>query len=178
MAWLRKHRVKFAQPPLNAGKLPPYWRKIQKDLWNAYRGTCAYLCIYFEWPSGTSSIDHFIAKSRNAGVAYEWSNYRLSSLGMNRNKNRFDDILDPFEIKSDTFLLNLASGEIKPNPDLACDARSKAVETIDRLGLNDPECMKMRADHYTDFLKHDVSCNWLERKSPFVWYEARRQNLL
>ena len=97
---------------------------------------------------------------------------------MNRNKNRFDDILDPFEIEPDTFLLNLASGEIRPNPILPPGVAAKAEDTIKRLELNDPECKKMRTDHYTDVLQNVVSPNWLERKSPFVWYEAKRQGLL
>lgn len=49
-----------------------------------------------KWPLGSHSTDHFIAKSSNTGQAYEWSNYRLSCLGANRSKNRFDDVLDPF----------------------------------------------------------------------------------
>ena len=178
LAWLGKHRIKLTQPPPIAGKLPPYWQKIQKALWDAYRGVCAYLSIYFEWSTGASSTDHFIAKSKDASQAYEWSNYRLSCLGMNRNKNRFDDILDPFEIQPDTFLLNLASGEIRPNPSLPREVTTRAEDTVKRLELNDPECKKMRTDHYTDFLNQDVSANWLERKSPFVWYEAKRQGLL
>ncbi|MBI4323878.1 MAG: hypothetical protein HY674_01300 [Chloroflexi bacterium] len=178
LAWLRKHKINLRQPPPDASMLPPHWRKIQKPLWDAYGGICSYLCLYFEWPLGASSVDHFVAKSRDAGAAYEWLNYRLSCLGMNRNKNRFDNILDPFEIQSDTFLLNLASGEIRPNPNLPPGVAAKAEDTITRLGLNDPECMKMRTDQYTDLLRQDVSPSWLERKSPFVSYEAKRQGLL
>jgi uncharacterized protein (TIGR02646 family) len=178
LTWLKKHKLNPTQQPLDTSKLPPHWQRIQKDLWDAYRGICAYLCIYFEWTLGASSTDHFVAKSRNAAMAYEWSNYRLSCLGMNRNKNRFDDILDPFEIQPDTFLLNLASGEIKPNPSLSGEVTARAEDTAKRLRLNDPECKTMRTDHYTFFLNKDVSANWLERKSPFVWYEAKRQGLL
>ncbi len=125
LAWLRKRRIKSAEQPPDASRLPPHWRKIQKPLWDAYQGTCAYLCIYFEWPLGASSVDHFVAKSKNAGQAYEWLNYRLSCLGMNRNKNRFDDILDPFEIQPNALVLNLATGEIKPNPDAPPELKRK-----------------------------------------------------
>jgi uncharacterized protein (TIGR02646 family) len=147
-------------------------------LWTAYEGVCAYLCIFFEWPLGAQSTDHFIAKSRLAGQAYEWSNFRLSCLGMNRAKNRFDDILDPFEIAADTFVLNLATGEIKPNPQLPKPMRKLAEATIERLGLREPDTTEMRARHFQDYLEHHVDEHHLKRWSPSVWYEARRQGLL
>jgi len=178
LLWLRRHRVPLAQPPPDPTKLPTHWRKCQKALWDAYHGVCAYLCIYFAWPLGASSTDHFVAKSKEAGKAYEWSNFRLSCMGMNRNKNRFDDILDPFEIEPNTFVLNLANGEIKPNPDLPGALKERADETIKRLQLDDPETNKMRAEHYSDFLRGDVSAEWLRRRSPFVWHEGNRQRLL
>jgi len=176
--WLSKKKIPLDQPPPDPSKLPVYWQRCQKKLWDAYNGVCAYLCIYFHWPLGASTTDHFVAKSQEAGKAYEWSNYRLSCLGMNRNKNRFDDILDPFEIVPDTFVLNLASGEIKPNPNLPPQLRQKAEATIKRLKLDDPETNRMRGDHYSDYLRHDVAEPWLAKNSPFVWYEAKRQGLL
>jgi uncharacterized protein (TIGR02646 family) len=176
--WLARQRIPLNTPPPDPAKLPPYWQACQKQLWKAYRGVCAYLSIRFEWPSGTSTTDHFAAKSRAAGLAYEWSNYRLSCLGMNRNKNRFDDLLDPFEIDHETFVLNLASGEISPNRALHPLLMAKAETTIQRLKLDDPETNLMRAGHYSDYLNEEVSDAYLARTSPFVWHEARRQGLL
>lgn len=177
LKWLKETRIPLNQAPPDPGALPPYWRRAQKKLWQTYQGVCSYLCIYFEWPLGSQSTDHFIAKSKNAGQAYEWANYRLSCLGMNRNKNRFDDILDPFEIEPDTFVLNLASGEIKPNPGLPPGMKVRADKTIKRLRLNDPETNRMRAEHYSEYL-HGVPEWKLKKDSPFVWYEADRQGLL
>ena len=178
LKWLSDNKVALDQPPPKPADLPPYWRKTQKKLWDAYEGVCAYLCIYFEWPLGAQSTDHFIAKSRLAGQAYEWKNYRLSCLGMNRVKNRFDDILDPFDIAADTFVLTLATGEINPNPELPNDVQTLAEATIERLKLRDPETNRMRAAHFDDYLREEVSVGYLKRHSPFVWYEARRQGLL
>lgn len=126
---------------------------------------------------GAQSTDHFIAKSRSAGQAYEWVNYRLSCLGMNRNKNRFDDILDPFEVESGTFVLNLASGEIKPNQELPPGMRERAKKTIKRLRLDDPETNRMRAEYYSEYL-NGVPEWKLKKDSPFIWFEANRQGLL
>jgi hypothetical protein len=136
------------------------------------------LAIYFDWPTGAATTEHFIAKSRNAGQVYEWSNYRLTCLGPNRLKNRFDDVIDPFTMRDGTFHLNFADGGIDPNPDLPPDEKKIAQRTIDRLKLDDPETRRMRCDHWQDYLQGHVDSNYLMRHSPFVWYEARRQGLL
>ena len=99
-------------------------------------GVCAYLAIFFEWSTGAGSTDHFIAKSLNAGDAYEWSNYRLSCLGPNRNKNKFDDVLDPIGLTPNTFVINFASGMIAPNPALSSAQKVAARKTIRRLKLD------------------------------------------
>lgn len=64
--WLEKHAIPFDQPPPNASDLPTYWRETQKELWNAYGGVCAYLCIYFEWALGAHSTEQKI-HSRDKG---------------------------------------------------------------------------------------------------------------
>ena len=176
--WLTDNNIILSAPPPDPSALPPHWRNTQKSLWDTYDGVCAYLCIYFEWALGASSTDHFVAKSKNAGQVYEWANYRLSCLGMNRNKNRFDDILDPFQIEPQTFVLNLVSGEIKPSPLLPLGIAAQAEDTIKRLKLDDPEINEMRAKHFSNCLSKDVSESYLARHSPFVWYEAKRQGLL
>ena len=178
LRWLRANGIAAKGPPPDPAKLPPYWQTMSMELWKAYAGVCAYLAIYFDWNTGASSTDHFVAKSKNAGATYEWLNYRLACLGANRNKNRFDDILDPFEIEPNTFVLNLASGEIEPNPRKRGNIPKRAKATIARLHLDDPENNAMRAKHYEDYLRHDVSAKHLREQSPFVWYEAKRQGLL
>lgn len=176
--WLADNGIDASKPPPKPSALPAYWQRASRELWDAYNGVCAYLCIFFDFPLGAHSTEHFVAKSRMAGLAYEWSNYRLSCLGANRRKNRFDDVLDPFEIEPDTFVLNLASGEIKPNSDKPPHIQKKAQTTIERLGLDDPEMNNMRARHYEDLLRDDISATYLQSHSPFVWYEAQKQGLL
>lgn len=178
LKWLEKNGVPHDQPPPEPDKLPPYWREAQQDLWKSYRGVCAYLCVFFEWSLGASSTDHFTAKSRHTGLAYEWSNYRLSCLGANRNKGAFDDVLDPFKIAPETFLLELDTGRMYPNPDLPEDVQELAKKTIGRLNLNDSRNQDMRARHFGDCLSGYFSADHLQRNSPFVHYEAVRQGLL
>ncbi|HBF35264.1 TPA: hypothetical protein DDW35_11955 [Candidatus Sumerlaeota bacterium] len=179
LKWLKGKSIPLNAPAPKGIVFKAYWSKTQKELWDAYKGTCAYLCIYFEWPLGASSTDHFVAKSQDAGQTYEWGNYRLSCLGMNRNKGKFDDILDPFTIQPNTFVLNFASGKVSPNPDPAFQSMyQQAQKTIDRLILNDPETQKMRVKHFDYYLTKQVTAEFLRNHSPFVWYEAQRQNLL
>ncbi|MYN65680.1 MAG: hypothetical protein F4X11_11725 [Acidobacteria bacterium] len=175
--WLASHGVEPDAPPPDPSALPPYWRRSNRQLWDAYSGVCAYLAIYFEWCTGAASTDHFVAKSRNAGDAYEWRNYRLSCLAANRNKGRFDDILDPIGLEPNTFILDLATGRIRANPSLDDELRIGAERTIARLKLDSPEHNEMRAKRFARYVDGgDVQT--LREWSPFVWYEARRQNLL
>ena len=177
-AWLRARGIALDAETPEAFKLAHYWSRSNKQLWKAYSGVCAYLAIFFEWSTGAASTDHFIAKSQNAGAAYEWSNYRLSCLGPNRNKNRFDDVLDPIGLAPDTFVINFASGRIAPNPKLGSAQRNAALKTICRLKLDSPDNRNMRARHYSEYLKGNWSLSFLQRYSPFVYAEMIRQGLV
>lgn len=158
--------------------IPSYWRECLTDLHHAYAGICAYLGVYFERVMGAGSVDHFIAKSANAGLAYEWSNYRLACSTMNSRKGAFDDVLDPFYLAPDLFRLQLSTGHIYPNPRLAAKAMRLVEETIERLRLDDQQCRELRVSWYQDYLEHGLPSDYLKKKSPFVWYEANRQGLL
>lgn len=163
--------------PTNAD-IKPYWRDCLTDLHKAYDGVCAYLCIFFERVMGGGSVDHFIAKSANAGHAYEWNNYRLACSTMNSRKRDYADVLDPFFLAPDLFRLQLSTGHLYPNPSLDVRAMRIVEETIDRLGLDDPLCRELRARWYQDYLEYRLPADYLKKKSPFVWHEANRQGLL
>ncbi|HAS6390654.1 TPA: hypothetical protein I7251_16625 [Vibrio vulnificus] len=176
-SWLANNHIALNQAPPKASDLPNYWTHSNKALWDAYGGICAYLAIYFEWSTGASSTEHFIAKSSHAGQAYEWNNYRLVCLGPNRNKNKFDDVLDPIGMATNTFFINFSSGEISVNSALSTQEYKDAKSTIKRLKLDSEENKAMRAEHFTNYLNGDCSLGFLERKSPFVHAEILRQGL-
>ncbi|MBQ7607574.1 MAG: hypothetical protein IJU76_06345 [Desulfovibrionaceae bacterium] len=176
-AWLRQNGIALDAEPPATTKLKEYWREYNYQLWEAYSGVCAYLAIYFEYCTGSSSTDHFVAKSRNAGAAYEWSNYRLSCLAANRNKNRYDDVLDPVGLQKNTFFINFASGEVFPNPDLSPDMKTAAEKSIRRLRLNAKDNSTMRIAHYENYQNGDCSLSFLRKHSPFVCMEIERQGL-
>lgn len=186
---LKEKGIDPKKPPPEKFDFGDYWSKYNVELHTAYSGVCAYLAIYFDFPMG-STTDHFIAKSKLAGCAYNWDNYRLSCAGANWHKNKFDDVLDPFGLIPETFVLNFLSGAIEVNPQKfkspeEAEYVKTAKTTIVRLKLDSPEHQKMRTNHFNEYLKfiqngtdEGLAKSYLKGKSPFVWYEAQRQGLL
>lgn len=178
VAHLNSKGFSLNQPLPPKADIKPYWRDCLPDLHQAYGGVCAYLCLFFERVMGGGSVDHFIAKSANAGQAYEWSNYRLACSTMNSRKRDFSDVLDPFFLAPDLFRLQLSTGHIYPSHNLSAVPMRVVEETIERLGLDDPQCRELRARWYQEYLEHCISSEFLKSKAPFVWAEANRQGLL
>lgn len=178
LVYLRALGIDLTKPLPEDVKLKDYWRSSLDDLYTSYDGICAYLAIHFERITGGGSVDHFAAKSRHAGLAYEWSNYRLACTRMNSRKNHYDDVLDPFEIQNGWFRLELVSGHIYPNPELQPALMSNVTSSIMRLKLDDQGCREVRARHFSDYIQGLYTADFLKRRSPFVWHEANRQGLL
>lgn len=178
LQWLKDNRIAAAKPVPGGRTLSPFWRACLDDLYDSYDQTCAYLCVFLERAHGAVTTEHFIAKSQAAGLAYEWSNFRLACSVINSRKGVFQDVLDPFEIQTDTFHLELITGRIYPNPKLPSQDHRAAEETIERLQLDNGMNRKMRTRHFDDYLKGEYTGLYLKRMSPFVWCEASRQNLL
>jgi uncharacterized protein (TIGR02646 family) len=182
--WLIKNKVSITQPPPAKTNLSPYWRACLDDLHTSYAGVCAYLCVFVERTVGGTSVDHFVAKSKAAGRAYEWDNYRLACSTMNARKRDYDTVLDPFTLAANTFHLELVTGRIYPNPTLPKMTQTRAEKTIGRLGLDDGGCREIRARRYSDYIairgaSPNLACEaHLKRYTPFVWYEAHRQGVL
>ena len=178
LAWLREKGIALDQPVPPKTKLKAYWRKCLDDLYREYEGYCAYLAVFFERTTGGGTVDHFVAKSKSADQAYEWGNFRLACSRMNSRKSDFEDVIDPFEANDGDFHLELVSGRIFPNPLLPTAKKEKLGETIKRLGLDDGWNREMRARHYEEYCQGDFTESFLRRRSPFVWKEANRQELL
>jgi len=179
LAHLQAKGYALDQPLPSGATIEPFWRgDCLTELHKAYGGVCAYLCVFVERCTGGMSVDHFIAKSALAGLAYEWSNYRLACSTMNSRKRDFDDVLDPVALAPDLFRLELSTGRIYPNPDLEAQAMRVVEHTIERLGLDEPMCREMRARWFDEYLSAPLPGYYLRSKSPFVWQEASRQGLL
>lgn len=178
LAWLRKKNIALDQPLPPKTTIEPYWRHCLDDMHASYNGCCAYLAVFFERVNGGGSVDHFIAKSQRADLAYEWSNYRLACSRMNSRKREYDDVLDPFEVQDGWFRLEPVSGKVFPNPELPDEQQQAVKATIERLGLDDAGHREMRARHYQEYRQGLYTGEFLKKRSPFVWMEANRQGLL
>lgn len=178
LAYLRRKGLALDQPLPPKTEIPPHWRDCLDDLYSVYEGTCSYLAVFFERVTGGGSVDHFVAKSRRADLAYEWTNFRLACSVMNSRKREFEDTLDPFEVVNGWFHLELVSGHIYPDPNLSEDIKAQVTATIERLGLDDPGNREMRARHYQEYYEGEFTADFLKKRSPFVWLEAERQGLL
>jgi hypothetical protein len=154
-----------------------YWRSVTNDLREAYSSICAYSAQWIPRVQGGSSVDHFVPKSADAGLAYEWANYRLASQLCNSRKGDHRDVLDPFSVAADSFVLDFPSLLIAPHLQLNYAEAGPVQATINRLGLNDENCVKSRLDWLLLYCIGDISLAFLKQKAPFIAYELRRQNL-
>lgn len=178
LRWLTAKGISLDKPVPPGTKIEPYWRKCMDQLYTAYEGYCAYLAIHFERVTGGGTVDHYIAKSKRADMAYEWSNYRLACATMNSRKRDFEDVLDPFEVEDGWFHLELVTGHIFPNPELSQARQEDIQKTIDRLGLDDGNCREVRARRFDEYRTGMCSAAFLQKYSRFVWMEVCRQGLL
>lgn len=175
--WLMAQGVRLNGPKPPSLELRTFWRKCIPDLRTAYSEICCYVCVWIPPLVGSATVDHLIAKSSDLSVAYEWDNYRLACGAMNSRKGNFDDILDPMELRRPPFVLEFVGMELSVDPSLSPTAASGAELTLSRLKLNDAECIRLRAMYWDDFISGEITRSYLQKKSPFVYYEACRQGL-
>ena len=170
LSYLKQEGIPMDKPLAKGVKLETYWRACLDDLYKSYEGICAYLCIHLERVTGDASVDHYIAKSQRADLAYEWKNFRLACVRMNTYKREFEDVLDPFEIENGWFHLELTSGRIYANPSLSDEIAGKIINTIRRLRLDEPEFREMRVKRFDAYIMNGISSYHLKKESPLIWH--------
>jgi len=155
-----------------------YWRNALPEMSISYKRICAYCAQWIPHSTGTHTIDHFIPKSINPNLAYEWSNFRYISSRFNSRKG-VKAILDPFKLEEGWFILDFASCLIKPNPDLPLDQKRQVLDTIDILKLNSDELLvQERQGWIEDLLSGQYTFSFLAEKAPFIASEVLRQGYL
>lgn len=157
----------------------PLWRKSLDDLREAYNSTCAYLAHWLPPAISAFTVDHFLPKTKYKLNAYDWSNFRLACGLANSLKNEFEDVIDPFIIKNDWFIMTFPGLIIKANPNLG-DAEKQQVEsTIERLQLNKHiQIKKLRSGALGSYCLGKYPFEYLKEIAPFIAYELERQNLV
>jgi len=157
---------------------PSYWRDVLPEMRKAYDGRCAYLAMYLEPATGSSSVDHVVPRSRSWRLVYEWANYRLAASLINGKKSDLELVLDPCAIKPNLFALDFVGMEVIAGPAASGATRKQVNDTIAALGLNAQDCVDQRSEYYLDYKSRDISLKWLERRAPFVAQELRRHGKL
>jgi uncharacterized protein (TIGR02646 family) len=165
-------------PKPDSWRSKEYWRRSLEDLHKAYNGICSYCAHWIPCDTGAATVDHFIPKSRAPQLAYEWSNFRLAASKMNSRKRDYQDVLDPFTLEANSFILEFPSLIIKPNPVLNNERKSKASKTIARLKLNTNESsVKARFHWLMCYCDGEITFEHLEKNAPFIATELIRQGL-
>lgn len=154
-----------------------YWRECLWDLYDAYERICAYSAHWFSRCEGIATVDHFIPKSKNPSKAYEWDNFRLASLRMNSLKKDHQDVLDPFKIAKETFVLDFTTLRPEPGPKVSRSLACKVSETVRRLKLDNNVCVETRMDWLRLYCDKELTLEGLVKRAPFLAYEIKRQDL-
>ncbi len=174
----RKFLAGVSQPKSKDWKNKDYWQKVLPDMRVAYKGICAYCARWIPHSTGRHSIDHFIPKSVEPSLAYEWSNFRYVSARFNSRKGT-RSIIDPFQLNEGWFTLDFSTFLIKPNPTLTTDQQKSIQDTIEVLQLNrDEDLVTERQTWVEEFWAGEISFEHLEKKTPFIAYELERQNMI
>ena len=156
-----------------------YWRVALPDLKTFYGNICAYCCLRIAPCTGNPTVDHYQHKSQFHQLAYEWSNFRLAAGRMNSYKGISAEVLDPFTIQHDWFVLEFSPMiMVKPNPTLEEPTKTAVANCIKQLKLDrDKNYLAEVESWYKMFANNEISVEVLARFAPFMAYELRRQGL-
>jgi hypothetical protein len=163
-----------------------FWRAALPALREQYGDICAYCALWIPPCTGAPTVDHYIPKTTKPAQAYEWRNFRLASSRMNSRKQAFQDVLDPFKLKPDWFILDFPSLSVRANPALSAAQAARVNATIKRLRLNHDGCdgaHEAREYWLLEFCKAYEKTGRpalpdFYAKAPFIAYELERQGLL
>jgi hypothetical protein len=177
----KRKAIATSRDQIPADRFPEIWREALPDLREAYGNLCAYLALYIHHATGSATVDHFVPKTKEWQLVYEWSNYRLCSSQINGYKQDREISLDPFSIESGLFALELTDFQVVPGPAAHGPMVAVVSNTITDLGLNQRGCRKAREAYVEDYRSgppRGIGLGRLEHHAPFIAHELRRQGLL
>ena len=171
----RFRQVAWTRAAIPGSAFPDYWKRARDDLRQRYSDVCAFSGMRIS-PTADYTVDHMVPKSRDWRLVYEWCNYRLACLPMNRRKDEFTDVLDPFCIEDDWFVMDIVEFRVHPGDSLDASRKRTVAATINRLRLNDLDWCETRRQHVEHYREHKM-LHILESLFPFVAKEIRRLGL-
>jgi hypothetical protein len=158
-----------------------YWQRIHGYLYNRHKGICVYCASWTPHPRRRgvdhTSIDHFVPKSKDPALAYEWSNFRMVRAKLNNRKDSFEDVLDPCTLQPGWFRLNFTTFLLEADAALPARERMQVAATIQRLLLNgDPAYVNERARVVYRYAAGNMSFFDVEKFYPFIASEMLSTN--
>jgi len=159
-----------------------FWQNIHQDLYRGHRGVCVYCASWTPHPRSRrgvdhTSIDHFVPKSKNRTLAYEWSNFRLVRSRLNNRKDNFEDVLDPCTLQPGWFHLDFTTFFLEPDATLPAEAKRQVAATIQRLLLNDDfSYVNERARVVYRYTAGKFSFADIQKLYPFIAFEMQARN--
>jgi hypothetical protein len=88
---------------------------------------------------------------------------------------------DPFTLEPGLFALEFHQYQVVPGPAASADQARQVEETSRILGLNLPDCRKLREKYVADYrlgAPDGIEFPNLERRAPFIAQELQRQGML
>lgn len=176
----RRPKVADTEADIPAHKFPPFWRDALDDMLDAYERRCAYLAMYIHHATGSPTVDHVTPKSHAWDQVYEWSNYRLCSAIVNAKKADLLTLVDPFDVQSGWFELNLATFHVQRGSTAPQREWTMIDATLPVLNLRD--CWKEREEYINRYRlgagHGGIDLAYLTGRAPFIASELRRQGQL
>jgi len=178
----RKPTVTYARAEeIPSHRFPPYWieprctdgKSALDDMMDLDGQQCAYLAMRIERATGTPTVDHFVPKSKDWRLVYEWSNYRLSAVCVNTAKGVMD-IVDPFQVGVGWFELDLDTFLVVRGASAPPEEHDRMERTLEI--LNQRECVMQRGQHIQLYREGKITWDALAYYAPFIAAEFRRQD--
>ena len=123
-----------------------------------------------------TSVDHFIPKSFDSQMAYEWTNYRLCRERLNMKKSNCIEVMDPFYVKNEWFIIDFSTFLIRPSSHVTPIVKQRVNSTLNLLGLNDNDYVQERVEIIADYSCEFLTFDFVRSKYPFIANEIIRQN--
>ena len=155
--WFTQGWVQYFQDGVGERPKDSHWREFRKVLGSRSGNVCWYcerLCFRDADDGGKApTVDHFKPRRRYPELAYKWRNWIFSCRRCNgeykRDKWPALGYVDPSAADEQDrpeqyFDYDADTGEIIPRSGLPTEARERALQTIDDLGLNELDVLLYR----------------------------------
>lgn len=128
--------------------------------------------------NGSASVDHFVPKSLNSKLAYEWDNFRLTTCRVNSHKDNATDVMDPIGLPVGLFEINFRTFHVVVASSAPLEEQQRALATIERLQLNDDDILVNARVSWLRAFVAQPDIDFLRQKAPFLALELERQGAL